>query len=188
MSIFGSRTSSIYQTWRFGAMVMILLLLAVGCGASDHGADHDAHSEHAAGEHDASEHGDMMETTVDGLTISKAMAAEAPLAGGNGAVYLTLGSETADQLISAESPAAANVELHESIDDNGVMRMEPRPDGFGIPAGGEVELKRGGKHIMLMGLADALEAGSEIELTLNFSQRDSVTITVPIMEMGAMDH
>lgn len=168
------------------AWITLMLLLAAGCGLPSTGMDHSSHGQSDSEEHAA--HSDMNEMTVDGLTISHAMAAEAPLQGGNGAVYMTLSSESADQFISAESPAAAMVELHESIDDNGVMRMEPRPDGFEIPASGAVELKRGGKHIMLMNLTNALEAGDEVEVTLHFREHASVTITVPVMAIGAMDH
>ena len=62
----------------------------------------------------------------------------------------------------------AAVELHESINDNGVMKMEPHPEGFEIPAGGTLELKPGGKHVMLLGLVKPLAVGDTIELTLNF--------------------
>ena len=78
------------------------------------------------------------------------------------------------------------MELHETIDDNGVMRMVPQPDGFSIPAGGSVELMPGGKHVMLIGLINPLETGGEIEITLNFDNGESMTTVVPVVEMDGM--
>ena len=42
---------------------------------------------------------------------------------------------------------------------DGVMKMVHHPEGWEIPAGGTLELKPGGKHIMLIGLTAPLEAG-----------------------------
>ena len=94
---------------------------------------------------------------------------------------------------SAATDAADVVELHETVDDNGVMRMIPQPDGFTVPAGGSVELKPGGKHVMMIGLAKPLETGDEFELTLNFDNGESMTLTVPVADMSGempmnMDH
>lgn len=153
-----------------------LVALVSGCGSTD-----DMQSQ-------AGESAPFNEFSFNGLTISNVMAAEAPLAGGNGAVYLTIHSEIADQLISAVSPSAALVEFHESVNDNGIMRMVPQPEGFTIPEGGMVALEQGGKHIMLTNLTSALAAGDEVELTLTFREHEPVTMTVPVMSTGDMDH
>ncbi len=78
--------------------------------------------------------------------------------GGNGAVYLTVvnGTGVPDQLVSATSPLAATVEFHETVNDNGILRMQPQPDGFEIPAGGSLAFQPGGKHIMLVELSQAI--------------------------------
>lgn len=180
MSIFKWGASSILKTLSRLALLTALLMVAVGCGARENMQEHSGHG--------SSNDDSRVSVSVDGLTISNVMASESPLAGGNGAVYLTIGSESAEQLVSVESSAAAMAELHESLDDNGVMRMEPRPDGFEIPAGGQVELTQGGKHVMLMNLADALAPGDEIDLTLNFRDHEPVTLTVPVMALGEMEH
>lgn len=153
-----------------------LVALISGCGSS---ADTEAH---------AGDDTPFNQFSFNGLTISNVMAVETPLAGGNGAVYLTIHSETTDQLVSAVSPSAALVEFHESIDDNGIMRMVPQPDGFEIPGGGMVALEQGGKHIMLTNLTAALAAGDEVELTLTFREHDPVTLSVPVMSISEMDH
>jgi copper(I)-binding protein len=119
------------------------------------------------------------------LTVVDVRARPAPLEGGNGAAYLTVlnGLETPVRLLSAAGEAAAAVELHETIDDNGVMKMEPHPEGFEIPAGGVLELKPGGKHVMLLGLVKPLAVGDSLDLTLNFEGSDAITLTVPVVDM-----
>jgi periplasmic copper chaperone A len=104
-------------------------------------------------------------------------------AGQPGAAYFTIknaGSE-ADTLESASTPAAAMTHVHENkVDANGVMHMEPVEGGLSIPAGGTVELKPGGYHVMLMGLERKLEEGEHILLKLTFAHAGSVDVEVHV--------
>jgi copper(I)-binding protein len=130
------------------------------------------------------------------LSAAMVRARPSPLEGGNGAAFMVLlnGTDAPVRLQSAATDVSAVVELHETVDENGVMRMIPQPDGFEIPAGGTVELKPGGKHVMLMGLAAPLEVGQSFTLTLQFDNGESLPLSVPVMEMegmpnmGGMDH
>ena len=135
---------------------------------------------------DAAPHGDMPAPEADTLTVHNPMSRPSPMMAGNGAAYMTIlnGFEGDVQLVSAESEASAVVELHETVDDNGIMRMQPRPEGFTVPAGGMVELKPGGKHVMLIDLVAPLEPGNQVEITLNFDNGESMTVTVPVTEMS----
>jgi copper(I)-binding protein len=60
------------------------------------------------------------------------------------------------------------------------MKMTKLDDGMIIPAGGMHALKRGGDHVMFMGLARSLEHGDMFELTLTFEHAGDVTLTVPV--------
>ena len=91
----------------------------------------------------------------------------------------------ADRLIGVSADFAARSEIHEMIHDNGVMKMRPLDGGIEIPAGGMVTLKPGGMHLMLMGLAEPLEPGRMLELTLEFASGHS--ITVPAHVKGPAD-
>jgi periplasmic copper chaperone A len=131
--------------------------------------------------------------TSTGLTVEQLVAYPAPLAGGNGALYLTIANPTdqADQLTSVTATIAQAAEMHESINDNNVMRMESRPEGFAIPAGGQLELTPNGKHVMLMGLTQALAVGDTFTATLTFAHAPAITLPVTVAAMGAahtMDH
>ena len=74
---------------------------------------------------------------------------QGPTMTGNGAIYVTIrnhGSES-DALVSAISSAATTVELHETVAVGGTMMMRPLPK-FAVPAGGTLEMKPGGYHMM----------------------------------------
>lgn len=85
-----------------------------------------------------------------------------------------------DRLISAQSDVAKRVELHTHRNEDGVMKMTKLEDGMSIPAGGMHALKRGGDHVMFMGLTRSLEHGDVIALTLNFEKAGEISLTVPV--------
>ena len=72
--------------------------------------------------------------------------------------YLQLKSAQGANLIGAESPVAAIVEVHEMRMEGNVMRMRAVPR-LELPAGKLVELKPGGYHIMLIDLRQPLKNG-----------------------------
>jgi copper(I)-binding protein len=93
-----------------------------------------------------------------------------------------------DRLVAASSEAAARVELHTHEEDaNGVMRMMHVEEGFELPADGEIAMKRGGKHVMLMGLTESLDQGDVISITLTFENAGDVVVEVPV-DLERQDH
>lgn len=80
-------------------------------------------------------------------------------------------------ITSATSPAAGMVEIHEVVDKDGQMVMQPKAGGLVVPAGGTAELKPGADHLMLMELPKPIEAGDEVEITAVCSTGGSVTWT-----------
>ena len=111
--------------------------------------------------------------------------ARAQLMSQMGAVYLTVTNTGAedDRLLGASTPIAAAAELHESFEENGVMRMRARPDGFVVPAGGELELAPSGKHMMLVD-PRPLDGVSTIPLTLTFEKAGAVEVEAAVLQMG----
>lgn len=118
-----------------------------------------------------------------------------------GAAFMMLmnRSDADDRLISASSDISKRVELHTHIEDeNGVMKMTELEDGMAIPAGGMHHMKRGGDHVMFMGLNESLVQGEEITVTLTFEKAGDVEVTIPVdnerkpdhgsMDHGSMDH
>lgn len=100
-------------------------------------------------------------------------------------------------LIAAETPAAGQVSIHQSKMDDGVMRMEPLPQGLVIPAGTTVDLKPHGYHLMLEQLNAQLMEGQRIPLTLGFEGAPSMDVELAVepldggdmpMDHSQMDH
>lgn len=90
----------------------------------------------------------------------------------------------ADRLVGASSEVAARVETHVHRHENGVMKMIEVP-GFDVPAGGSVELKPGGAHLMFMELKRALKAGERVAVTLKFEKAGEVKAEFAVAAMGA---
>lgn len=114
--------------------------------------------------------------------------ARAAMAGGNSAVYMLLHNHSTegDTLLSASSDVAEAVELHLSqMNADGTMAMVQQ-EKIDLPADGEVELKPGSYHIMLIGLKQELVVGSEITITLTFEHAGEITLTVPVKDTAEM--
>jgi copper(I)-binding protein len=108
-------------------------------------------------------------------------------AGTNSAAFMTIKNDgdTPDRLLTTQSDAAKDVQLHVSVKDGEVMRMHPI-EGIDVPAHGSVELKPGSYHIMLMGLTAPLKAGDAVPVTLGFQKAGEVKVSVPVQAVGAM--
>jgi copper(I)-binding protein len=101
-----------------------------------------------------------------------------------GAAYVVLmGGEAPDQLTGTSTPVAATAEVHESVTDNGVMKMRAAPS-VPIPAGKMVTFAPGGYHVMLMGLKQPLVADQSFPLTLTFAHAAPVTVEVKVRALG----
>ena len=90
----------------------------------------------------------------------------------------------ADQLISASSPVAGEVQLHEMAMDGNVMKMRQVKD-IAVPAGGAVELKPGGLHLMFINIKAPLAAGETVPVKLKFAKAGDVEVKMPVNAMGA---
>lgn len=80
--------------------------------------------------------------------------------------FLQITSTAGGKLVSASSPVAGVVEIHEMSMDGNVMKMRALPNGLDLPAGKAVALKPGGLHVMLMDLKQPLKAGDTVPLSL----------------------
>jgi copper(I)-binding protein len=79
--------------------------------------------------------------------------------------FMTITSAQGGKLVSATSPVAASVEVHEMKMDGDVMKMRP-VDALPLPAGKPVELKAGAYHMMLMGLKAPVKFGEVVPIKL----------------------
>lgn len=82
------------------------------------------------------------------------------------------------RIIGATSSYAGVVQLHEVVDKDGAMVMQQKTGGFVIPAGGMLELKPGGNHLMFMDITKPITAGSKVPVILITSDGALLRVTV----------
>jgi copper(I)-binding protein len=92
-----------------------------------------------------------------------------------------------DRLLSASSPDARAVELHETPMDGGVMRMRPVQGGVAVPPGGIARLEPdgGGVHLMLVGPKHAFGRGERVPLTLTVARAGDGRVEMTVEAAGA---
>jgi copper(I)-binding protein len=93
--------------------------------------------------------------------------------------FMQITSANGGKLVSASSPVAGLVEVHEMAMDGNVMKMRAVP-ALDLPAGKTVELKPGGYHVMLMDLKQQLKPGEAVPLTLVVEGRDGKRETIEV--------
>ena len=138
-------------------IVSALLLLVVGCG---------------------------QEHTGDPIVVRDAWIREPPPRS-PAAGYLVVENRGGEpvELVAVATEAAEQTEIHVMEYKNDRMTMR-RVEGLQVPAGGEVALKPGGAHLMLMELRQPLRDGDEVELVLRFDDGTERRTQVPVRKKG----
>jgi copper(I)-binding protein len=122
------------------------------------------------------------ESRIGNLIITEARARPTPPGVSVGAVYfsITNAGSKADRLLSVSTPVAGRVELHESRNMRGVVEMR-EVTSVECPPGATVRATPGGLHVMLLGLAAPLAAGTEFNVSLQFRDAGVLTLKVPVV-------
>ncbi|MCX5411341.1 copper chaperone PCu(A)C [Streptomyces sp. NBC_00059] len=82
-----------------------------------------------------------------------------------------------DRLTSVTSALSDHVSIHETR--NQTMRMV---SSFEVPAGGELDLERGGSHIMFSDLKKQPKQGETVSVELHFEKAEPITVDIPVKE------
>ena len=114
---------------------------------------------------------------------TRATAPNAPVAGGF--VTIRNNGNRADRLVSATSPDADRVEIHQMSMDGGVMRMRKLSDGLPIGAKAVVTLKPGGHHLMFIGPKRRLVEGDTVTATLRFEHAGEREVRFEVRAIGS---
>src|SRR6478736_1101121 len=124
-----------------------------------------------------------------GVSVNQAWGRATPKGAKVAGGYLTIdnGGPVADRLLSASSPAAAKVEIHQMSMQNGIMTMRPLDDGLTIPPDTTVTLMPGGDHIMFIGLTAPFEEDQRIAVSLNFERAGKIETIFEIGSIGAKE-
>ena len=117
------------------------------------------------------------------ITVTGQWARTSPMATDMGAAYMTIEASAFDELIGAsvDMSVAMMTEVHETVTVDGSSKMQ-EVERIEVSPGSPIEMKPGGYHVMLMGLAEPLVTGETITVTLKFSKAGDVTVDVPVQD------
>jgi copper(I)-binding protein len=102
------------------------------------------------------------------------------------AAYMTLRNRgsAAVTVVGAHSSLASAALLHESRMVDGQSQMRPL-ERLEIPAGGVVQLKPGGLHLMLHGLTGAPLPGEQVQILLELEGGGALPVSARVRALGA---
>ena len=123
------------------------------------------------------------------IRIHDAWSRATPPGHPTGAVYFELvnDSRRGDALVGVRTTRAPRAELHRTIEEGGNARMVHTPE-VRVPANGELVFEPGGRHVMLMGLSEALTEGETYQITLELERAGAIPVQVEVRAPTAMGH
>ncbi|WPN47767.1 copper chaperone PCu(A)C [Pseudomonas sp. P8_241] len=127
------------------------------------------------------------EYKVGALEIAHPWSQELPPNAPTVAAYFIIhnSGNSADRLLSVDSPIAGEAQLHEHVMKNDLMKMQPVPS-VEIPAGGNVTFAPMAYHVMLVNLKDRslLSDGKRFPMTLHFEKSGDVSVEVAVQKQA----
>lgn len=122
---------------------------------------------------------------IPGMAVENARLVLPPVAGNPAAVYFDLDYE-GDRALSirrADVTGAEETQMHAYAMNNGKMEMgETMP--IAITKGTKIAFEPGGYHIMAFGLAETVQAGTTVEVTLTVSGGDKYSFDAEVRAAG----
>jgi len=118
------------------------------------------------------------------LLIVEPWAQELPPNAPTVAVYFELRNRGLDDdtLTSIDTPIAGDAQLHQHINQDGMMKMQ-QVQGVTIPASGHAVFAPMAFHVMLLDLklSSPLQAGQHFPLTLHFAKAGDFVVEVQVL-------
>jgi len=115
------------------------------------------------------------------LEIEGAWISEAPPVSKVMVAYMTIKNTGAQdiEITLAESDIYSSIEFHETVHRDGMARMI-RHGSLTIPANGSIQLKRGGKHLMMFNPVKHLKAGDTVSIIFTTQNNMKKTVVVDV--------
>lgn len=88
-------------------------------------------------------------------------------------------------LVGADSDAFESVEMHMSMSNDGIARMQP-VSTLGIAPGETLEFAPGGYHLMFMKRSHSLAMGDEVAVVLKFAGERHLPVTFDVVSPASM--
>ena len=131
------------------------------------------------------------EYTAGSLVVSDPWSMELPPNAPAVAAYFTIENkgETADRLLSVDTPLAGQAQLHEHVHANGLMKMQ-QVQTVEIAPRTKVSFAPMAYHVMLLDLKDRskLVAGQQFPVTLHFEKAGDVEVQVVVQKQAPTSH
>jgi len=93
----------------------------------------------------------------------------------------------ADRVVGVSSPAAERVETHVTVREGEILRMREMK-GYDVPAGGTLELKPGGSHLMFVNIKAPLKEGESVPATLRFQRAGEIKVEFQVRPLAGGEH
>lgn len=121
----------------------------------------------------------------DVLFADNAVINLSPVEGNPSAGYMDLHGGRIDvDLVGVTADDALRIEMHESVEENGVSTMRPLKKVH-IPHGKTVKFAPGGKHLMIWGVGGGSIKRGLLDLVLIYSNDERIEIQAVIKQPGA---
>jgi len=123
----------------------------------------------------------LLSTAAQAVTVEDAWSRATPPNAPTAAIYARLKNPggQADRLVAVEGDIGAMLHLHHVERDGSVQRMRASA-GVDVPAGGVVDLRPGGDHVMIMQPVHPLTAGERFPVTFVFEHAGRLRIDVQV--------
>jgi copper(I)-binding protein len=154
---------------RTAVPILAMLLALSACGQAAH-HDHDAAGNIAA---------TNSASAATGPVVRLAAVPGRPAAGYF--AYRVAGDRGA--LISVSSPQAGRVEMHETMNMNGMSEMRPL-GRIAVRDGETLNFAPGGRHLMLFDISRDVAGGGRIDLILHFERGEPATLSATLVPTG----
>jgi len=114
---------------------------------------------------------------AESLQITEAWIKNLPMVVPMRAGYMNITNKGSSKIAieSLASESFAKIEIHQSIEIDGMMSMQPIP-GLVVLPGESIQLQPGGYHLMMMNPLQELKLGDKIIVTLRFDDQTTQTI------------
>ncbi len=189
--------------WSFAALALLVPVLLAGCGNDDETADETTTTTEEATStapevsdvwaRQVQDRGAVYMVIKGGSEADALTKAEVPAdIAGTVEIHETVmadegSSTTMGEMGSEESTTTTMGDMAggegSSTTMGEAMQMEMKPvDKIDIPAGGTVELKPGGYHVMLLDVKKTLNPGDTFDVTLTFEKAGTQTVTAEVRE------
>lgn len=103
------------------------------------------------------------------------------------AAFMTIRNPDADdvKIVSVQSEKFSEIQMHLSIDEDGVAKMLPQK-ALIIPAHGELQLRPGSYHLMLFNPVAPLKAGDKVTLNFTFADGSKLPVVADVKKAAGM--